>query len=40
MLALAAATGIKIVHLPSKGAGETIPMLLRGDAQLSNTNNS
>ena len=37
MLALAAATGIKIVHLPSKGAGETIPMLLRGDAQLSNT---
>ena len=37
MLALAAATGIKIVHLPSKGAGETIPMVLRGDAQLSNT---
>ena len=37
MLALAAATGIRIVHLPSKGAGETIPMLLRGDAQLSNT---
>ena len=37
MLALAAATGIRIVHLPSKGAGDTIPMLLRGDAQLSNT---
>lgn len=37
MLALAAATGIKIVHLPSKGAGQTIPMVLSGEAQLSNT---
>ena len=37
MLALATATGIKIVHLPSKGAGDTIPMVLRGEAQLSNT---
>lgn len=37
MLALAAATGIRMVHLPSKGAGETIPMVLRGEAQLSNT---
>ncbi len=38
MLALAAATGIRMVHLPSKGAGETIPMLLRGEAQVSNSN--
>jgi tripartite-type tricarboxylate transporter receptor subunit TctC len=38
MLALAAATGIKIVHLPSKGAGETLPALMRGEAHLSNTN--
>ena len=37
MLALAAATGINIVHLPSKGAGDAIPMLLRGEAQLSST---
>ncbi len=38
MLALAAATGIKIVHLPSKGGGETLPALMRGEAHLSNTN--
>ncbi len=38
MLALANATGIKIVHLPSKGAGETLPALMRGEAHLSNTN--
>lgn len=37
MLALAAATGINIVHLPSKGAGDALPMLLRGEAQLSTT---
>lgn len=38
MLALTAATGMKMVHLPSKGAGETIPMVLRGEAQVSNSN--
>ena len=38
MLALAAATGIRIVHLPSKGAGETLPSLMRGESHLSNTN--
>ena len=38
MLAMAAATGIKIVHLPSKGAGETLPALMRGEAHLSETN--
>jgi len=32
MLALTAAAGIKMVHLPSKGAGETLPALLRGEA--------
>jgi len=38
MLALAKATGIQIVHLPSRGAGDTIPTLLRGEAQISNSN--
>lgn len=38
MLALSAATGIRMVHLPSKGAGQTIPMLLGGESQLSNSN--
>lgn len=38
VLALAKATGIKIVHLPSRGAGDTIPTLLRGEAQISNSN--
>lgn len=38
MLAMAAATGIRIVHLPSKGAGETLPALMRGEAHLSETN--
>ncbi len=37
MLALLAATGVNMVHLPSKGAGETIPSLLRGEAHVSNT---
>lgn len=38
MLALLAATGVKMVHLPSKGAGETIPSLLRGESHVSNSN--
>ena len=38
MLALAAATKLNMVHVPSKGAGESIPMLLRGEAQVSNSN--
>lgn len=38
MLAMIAATGINLVHIPSKGAGESIPSLLRGEAQLSNSN--
>lgn len=38
MLALLAATGTRMVHIPSKGAGETIPSLLRGEAQISNSN--
>ncbi len=38
MLALLAATGTRMVHIPSKGAGETIPSLLRGEAQVSNSN--
>jgi tripartite-type tricarboxylate transporter receptor subunit TctC len=38
MLALLAATGTNMVHIPSKGAGETIPSILRGEAHVSNTN--
>lgn len=38
MLALLAATGTSMEHIPSKGAGETIPSLLRGEAQVSNSN--
>jgi tripartite-type tricarboxylate transporter receptor subunit TctC len=38
MLALLAATGTRMVHLPSKGAGQTIPMLLSGESQVSNSN--
>jgi tripartite-type tricarboxylate transporter receptor subunit TctC len=38
MLALLSATGLKMTHLPSKGAGQTIPLLLSGESQLSNTN--
>ena len=38
MLALQAAAGIRMVHLPSRGAGETVPALLRGEIQLSNSN--
>ena len=38
MLALTAAAGVKMVHLPSKGAGETLPALLRGDVHLTESN--
>ncbi|HEV2007343.1 MAG TPA: tripartite tricarboxylate transporter substrate binding protein [Burkholderiales bacterium] len=38
MLALTAAAGIKMVHLPSKGAGETLPALLRGEVQITESN--
>lgn len=38
MLALTAAAGVKMVHLPSKGAGETLPALLRGDIQITESN--
>lgn len=38
MLAFTAAAGIKMVHLPSKGAGETLPALLRGDIHLTESN--
>jgi len=38
MLALTAAAGLKMVHLPSKGAGETLPALMRGDVHMTNSN--
>jgi tripartite-type tricarboxylate transporter receptor subunit TctC len=38
MLALTAAAGVKMVHLPSKGAGETLPALLRGDISITESN--
>jgi tripartite-type tricarboxylate transporter receptor subunit TctC len=38
MLALTAAAGLKMVHLPSKGAGETLPALLRGEAHITESN--
>lgn len=38
MLALTAAAGAKMVHLPSKGAGETLPALLRGDIHITISN--
>src|ERR1700752_2446206 len=38
MLALTAAAGIKMVDIPSKGAGETLPLLLRGETHLTNSN--
>ncbi len=38
MLALTAAAGIRMVHIPSKGAGETLPLLLRGETHLTNSN--
>lgn len=38
MLALTAAAGIKMMHLPSRGAGETVPALMRGEILLSDSN--
>jgi tripartite-type tricarboxylate transporter receptor subunit TctC len=38
MLALTAAAGVKMVHLPSKGAGETLPAILRGDVHITESN--
>jgi tripartite-type tricarboxylate transporter receptor subunit TctC len=38
MLALTAAAGIKMTHLPSRGAGETLPALMRGEILISNSN--
>lgn len=38
MLALTAAAGVKMVHLPSKGAGETLTALLRGDIHITESN--
>jgi tripartite-type tricarboxylate transporter receptor subunit TctC len=38
MLALTAAAGIKLVLLPSKGAGDTLPALLRGEVHLTESN--
>ena len=38
MLALTAAAGVKMVHLPSKGAGETITAMLRGDIHITESN--
>ena len=38
MLALTAAAGVQMVHLPSKGAGETLPALLRGDVHITESN--
>ena len=38
MLALTAAAGLKMTHLPSKGAGETLTSLMRGDVHITNSN--
>jgi tripartite-type tricarboxylate transporter receptor subunit TctC len=38
MLALLSAAGIKMVHLPSAGAGGTVAALLRGEILISNSN--
>ncbi len=38
MLALTAVAGIKMTHLPSRGAGETLPALMRGEILISNSN--
>jgi len=38
MLAFTAAAGIRMVHVPSKGAGETLPLLLRGDTHITASN--
>lgn len=38
MLALTAAAGLKMTHLPSRGAGETLPALMRGEVLITNSN--
>jgi tripartite-type tricarboxylate transporter receptor subunit TctC len=38
MLAFTAAAGLRMVHVPSKGAGETLPLLLRGDTHITESN--
>src|SRR5687767_15412578 len=38
MLALTSAAGVKMVHLPSKGAGETLAAILRGDIHITESN--
>jgi tripartite-type tricarboxylate transporter receptor subunit TctC len=38
MLALTATAGVKMVHLPSKGAGETLTAMLRGDIHITESN--
>ena len=38
MLALTAAAGVSMVHLPSRGAGETLPAMLRGDVHITESN--
>ena len=38
MLAFTAAAGIRMVHVPSKGAGETLPLLIRGDTHITESN--
>jgi tripartite-type tricarboxylate transporter receptor subunit TctC len=37
-VALLHAAGVKMVHLPSKGAGETLPAMLRGDIHITESN--
>lgn len=38
MLALTARAGIRMVHIPTKGAGETLANLLRGDSHIQESN--
>ena len=38
MLALTATAGLKMTHLPSRGAGETLPALMRGEVLITNAN--
>ena len=37
-IALTGAAGVKMVHLPSKGAGETLTAMLRGDIHITESN--
>jgi len=38
MIAFTRAAGLKMVHVPSKGAGETLPLLLRGETHFTESN--